>query len=93
MTFAPGDTVLVADRSHAGHHRTPQYLKGRRGRVERVHDSFLDPETRAYGADGRPARQLYLVAFEMSELWDAYEGRSSDRLLVDVFEHWLEDTP
>ena len=93
MSFGPGDTVLVSERPHPGHHRTPQYLKGKRGTVERVHEGFLDPETRAYGADGRPPRQLYLVAFEMPELFAGYEGRPSDRLLVDVFEHWLEDTP
>lgn len=89
MTYAPGDTVRVADRRHAGHHRTPGYLKGRRGTVERVHEEFLDPEKRAYGADGEPPRRLYLVGFGMSELWPDYD-RTDDRLLVDVFEHWLE---
>ena len=49
-TFAPGDHVLVADRPHAGHHRTPGYLKGKRGRIARVHDTFRNPETRAYVA-------------------------------------------
>ena len=90
MSFAPGDTVRVSDRPHTGHHRTPRYLKGRRGRIERVHDRFLDPETRAYGADGQPPRRLYLVEFEMSELFSGYEGRPDDRLLADLFEHWLE---
>jgi nitrile hydratase subunit beta len=90
MTFAPGDAVRVAFRAHEGHHRTPGYIKGRHGTVERAHDRFLDPETRAYGADGQPARTLYLVGFGMRELWPEYDGTSDDRLLVDVFEHWLE---
>lgn len=90
MTFAPGDTVRVGDRRHGGHHRTPGYLKGRTGTVERVHSTFLDPETRAYGADGKPARRLYLVGFGMSDLWPEYPGEPEDRLLVDLFEHWLE---
>lgn len=90
MSFAPGDAVRVADRPHDGHHRTPAYLKGRTGTVERVHDRFLDPETRAYGADGTPPRQLYLVGFDLSGIWPSYRGRYDDRLLVDVFEHWLE---
>ena len=91
MSFAPGDTVRVADRPHDGHHRTPGYLKGKTGTVERLHASFLNPETRAYGADGEPARQLYLVGFDLPELWPAYRGGADDRLLVDVFEHWLEE--
>jgi nitrile hydratase len=91
VTFGVGDAVRVADRRHEGHHRTPRYLKGRTGTVERVHERFLDPETRAYGADGEPARRLYLVGFDMPELWGDYAGPTGDRLLVDVFEHWLED--
>ena len=90
MTFAPGDTVRVADRPHDGHHRTPAYLKGRTGAVERVHATFRNPETRAYGGDGEPSRRLYLVGFDMRDLWSSYRGRPHDRLLVDVFEHWLE---
>ena len=91
MTFAPGDTVRVSRRRHEGHHRTPAYLKGRTGTVERVHGRFLDPETRAYGGDGTPARRLYLVAFEQGELWPTYAGGADDRLLVDVSEQWLEE--
>jgi nitrile hydratase subunit beta len=90
MTFALGDTVRVSDRPHAGHHRTPGYLKGRTGTVERAHDRFLNPETRAYGASGEPPQRLYLVGFVLPDLWPEYRGASGDRLLVDVFEHWLE---
>jgi nitrile hydratase len=90
MRFAPGDTVRVSDRPHEGHHRTPAYLKGRTGTVERVQQRFLNPETRAYGANGEPAQQLYLVGFGLPDLWPAYGGTAADRLLVDVFEHWLE---
>jgi nitrile hydratase len=90
VTFEPGAVVRVADRPHEGHHRTPGYLKGRTGVVERAHDTFTNPETRAYGADGLPERRLYLVRFEQAELWPGYRG-AGDRLCADVFEHWLED--
>ena len=85
MTFAPGETVRVADRRHDGHHRTPGYLKGRTGTVERVHGTFRNPETRAYGADGLPEQRLYLVSF------DAPDGRAGLCILADVYEHWLEE--
>jgi nitrile hydratase subunit beta len=91
MSFAPGDSVRVSNRPHDGHHRTPGYLKGQTGTVERVHDRFLDPETRAYGGAGTPSRRLYCVGFQLGGLWPAYTGHSEDQLLVDVFEHWLEE--
>jgi nitrile hydratase len=83
--------VRVAARSHEGHHRTPGYLKGKLGRVERVHAAFPDPETRAYGDDGLPRRSLYLVGFAQRDLWPDYRGRRDDRLYADLFEHWLEE--
>ena len=80
MSFAAGDRVRVAERDHGGHHRTPAYVKGREGVVERVHGSFRNPETRAYGADGLPEVPLYLVRLTGGEV----------AVSVDVFEHWLE---
>ncbi len=90
MSFELGQRVKVAARPHTGHHRTPGYVKGKTGRVERVHPSFANPETRAYGTDGQPAQTLYLVGFHQRELWPEYRGAGGDRLLVDLFEHWLE---
>jgi nitrile hydratase len=83
--------VRVADRPHEGHHRTPGYLKGKIGAVVRIHASFTNPETRAYGKDGLPKQPLYLVGFAQSDVWPHYRGDAGDRILVDVYEHWLED--
>ena len=91
MRFTTGQRVRVAARSHDGHHRTPAYLKGKYGTIERAHASFTNPETRAYGADGLPEQRVYLVEFEQRNVWPGYAGPPGDRLLVDVFEHWLED--
>ena len=81
MSFEVGQRVRVSARSHEGHHRTPAYVKGRAGTIVRLHGAFTNPETRAYGADGLPRRSLYLVGLE---------GHTPHRVLVDVFEHWLE---
>lgn len=81
MSFEVGQRVRVSGRSHGGHHRTPGYVKGKVGTVVVRHGAFTNPETRAYGEDGLPKQELYLVALE---------GVSSDRVYVDVFEHWLE---
>jgi nitrile hydratase subunit beta len=91
MTYPVGARVRVADRRHDGHHRTPGYVKGKTGRVERVHPSFTNPETRAYGADGLPERRLYLVGFAQQDVWPGYRGRAGDRIYLDLFEHWLEE--
>jgi nitrile hydratase len=83
MTFARGDAVRVSTRPHEGHHRTPAYLKGRSGTIDRLHGHFRNPETRAYAGDGLPEERLYLVRFGLAD---------DDCVLADVFEHWLERT-
>ena len=90
MSYRRGDRVRVSARAHEGHHRTPAYVKGKTGTVERLHDSFRNPETRAYGADGLPKQRLYLVGFAQEDLWTGYRGRAGDRLYADLYEHWLE---
>jgi hypothetical protein len=90
LTFQPGDQVRVAERVHEGHHRTPGYVKGKRGRVGRVFGSFTNPETRAYAADGLPEQVLYQVCFAQAELWPGSRRHARDITCVDIFEHWLE---
>jgi nitrile hydratase subunit beta len=81
MTYRVGQRVRVAARPHEGHHRTPGYCKGKTGRIERVHASFTNPETRAYGADGLPEQRLYSVGFDAGD----------HHVYADIFEHWLEE--
>jgi nitrile hydratase subunit beta len=86
--FKPGMAVKVRDLTARGHVRTPAYVRGRHGWIERLQGRFPDPERRAYGADGLPPVPLYLVRFRQSDLWPGYSG--ADSLILDVFEHWLE---
>ena len=90
MRYAPGRQVRVRDAPSVGHARTPGYVKGKVGRVERVHGVFRNPESLAYGGDGLPEQSLYLVAFEQPEVWPGYAGAPGDRVCVDLYEHWLE---
>jgi nitrile hydratase len=91
VRYRAGQRVRVTARPHEGHHRTPGYLKGKIGSVERVHASFTNPETRAYGTDGLPEQPLYLVGFAQRDVWPDYGGPADDRIYADVFEHWLEE--
>lgn len=89
--FQPGDWVQVLAAEMATHHRTPAYIKGKVGRVHALSGLYPNPESLAYGGTGLPERDLYLVAFDMSDIWgELSDGPSGDRLLVDVFDHWLE---
>lgn len=91
MSYEVGEQVRISDRAHGGHHRTPTYIKGKIGRVERVHAAFLNPETHAYGEDGLPKMPLYTVSFDRGELWPNESANDDYRIYVDVFEHWLEE--
>ncbi len=88
--FAPGERVRVDDRHPPGHVRTPFYVRGKAGVIERVCGRFRNPETLAYGDDGLPERPLYRVRFDQAELWPDYAGVHGDTVDVEVYEHWLE---
>jgi nitrile hydratase len=90
--FLPGDPVRVRAGAPPGHIRTPWYLRGRAGRVERVLGAFANPEELAYPASrpGAAPVPLYRVRFAMAELWGDGVESPADTLDAEVFEHWLE---
>jgi hypothetical protein len=88
--FSPGDRVRVKGDDRAGHVRTPTYVRGKVGWVERVHGAFRNPERLAYGENGLPRQPLYMVGFRQTELWEPYTESAGDNLYVDLYEHWLE---
>jgi nitrile hydratase len=88
--FTAGDRVRVRRAFPPGHVRTPYYVRGKAGTVERVLDAFPNPEERAYGRSGLPAQPLYRVRFFQSEVWPDYAGPAGDTLDVELYEHWLE---
>ncbi len=90
MAFKAGEAVKVKMEDRPGHIRTPYYVRGKRGWVERVYGDFLNPESLAYGRDGLPKRTLYLVGFAQPEVWGSDAESSQDKVFVDIYEHWLE---
>lgn len=88
--FAAGDAVVVRRSEPPGHVRTPYYVRGLVGIVERVCGPFADPEELAYGRFGLPARPLYRVRFRLANVWPEYDGRPDDCVEVEIYEHWLE---
>ncbi|HWH78844.1 MAG TPA: SH3-like domain-containing protein [Candidatus Binatus sp.] len=90
--FKPGDPVKVKFEDRPGHLRTPWYIRGKSGWIERVYGDFLNPESLAFGRDGLPKKTLYLVAFRSADVFENCKG-SNDKVLVDIYDHWLEPRP
>ncbi len=80
--------VRVKDRWPPGHARTPAYLRGKCGIVERSCGMFNNPEQNAYRLkpDGR---ELLRVRFTMAEVWGDAAENPDDILEAEIYEHWL----
>ena len=66
--FAPGDTVRVSAVNPPGHRRTPFYIRGKQGVIERVCGEFANPEELGYGFDGLPKKQQDIILAVGAEL-------------------------
>lgn len=88
--FKPGNAVTVRRAYPPGHVRTPHYIRGKSGVVERICGSFANPEELAYGRGGLPVRPLYRVRFAQTEVWPDYAGAAGDTIDIEIYEHWLE---
>ena len=97
--FEVGDVVRVREMDEGvgfrrPHLRTPGYVHGAVGVVERVAGTFLNPEYLAFREHGSP-QKLYRVRFDMRALWESsIPDRSSapssgDTVDVDVVGAWL----
>jgi hypothetical protein len=89
LQLLPGQPVRVRIAFPPGHVRTPFYIRGKCGVVERVLRVFPDPEERAFGRDGLPGRRLYRVRFAQREVWPDYAGPPDDTLDIEIYDHWL----
>ena len=81
--------VRVRAMMPPGHVRTPAYLRGKAGTVERALGAFGNPEEVAYGGKGGK-RDLYRVRFTMAEVWGAGAENPTDTVDAEIFAHWLE---
>ncbi len=88
--FAVGARVRVRRSEAPGHLRTPRYVRGRSGVIERLCGAFPNPEELAYNRPGLPAQPLYRVRFSQRDLWPDYAGPPADTIEVEIYQHWLE---
>ena len=83
--------MLVRTDMPPGHVRTPHYLRGKIGWVERTLGPFPNPEQLAYGNNAK-ALPLMRVRFTMAEAWGAETDRPDDTIDAEIYAHWLEPT-
>jgi hypothetical protein len=91
--FAAGQAVSVRANYPLGHVRTPYYIRGKRGVVERLCGVYANPEELAYARAGLPKQPLYRVRFLQRDVWPAYRGSKMDTVDIEIFQHWLERDP
>ena len=88
--LAPGTKVRVRDdwpeTRGPCHIRTPHYLRGARGVVEKHLGAFPNPEDLAF-ARPAPVLNRYHVRFVPQTIWPDAKG---DAIVVELYETWLE---
>jgi nitrile hydratase beta subunit-like protein len=91
VKFQVGDRVRVRRMFPLGHVRTPWYIRGCSGVVERICGAYPNPEELAYHRSGLPAQPLYRVRFCQRDVWPDYRGNASDTVDLEIYQHWLEE--
>lgn len=86
----PGDPVRVRRAFPPGHIRTPIYIRGASGVIERDCGDCINAEERAFGRSGQPELPLYRVRFKQREIWPDYRGSDSDSIEIELYANWLE---
>jgi hypothetical protein len=91
--FDEGSMVKVKSYfppSPPAHCRTPFYIRGCVGKIERVCGVFDNPEELAFGRVGVDKKTLYRVRFFQRDVWFDYKGSRSDKIDIELYDFWLE---
>ncbi len=83
------EQVRVKTMMPPGHVRTPAYLRGKCGVIERELGDFANPERAAYRLK-KEMQPLVRVRFLMSEVWGEAAENPTDTLDAEIYAHWLE---
>ena len=81
--------VRVHSHWPPGHIRTPAYLRGKQGEIEREIGLFNNPEQNAYRLASEQ-RALVRVRFTMAEVWGDGAETPDDVIEAEIYAHWLE---
>ncbi|MBX2867467.1 MAG: nitrile hydratase subunit beta [Acidiferrobacterales bacterium] len=87
--YSVGDQVRLINQHPTSHTRLPRYLRGRHGKIIHYHGAHIYPDVHSRDGKKQPAH-LYTIAFDAAEVWGSYEAKAKDRIMVDVFEPYIE---
>jgi len=86
--FRQGDAIRTRNINPVGHTRLPRYARAKRGVIDRVHGTFVFPDTNA-SFQGENPQPLYSVRFGARELWGE-QAADRDCVYIDLWESYLE---
>jgi nitrile hydratase len=91
--YAAGDKVVVRNEDYSTrwrkpHLRTPGYIFGKHGVIERACGYYTNPETQAFKTLSTSC-PLYRVRFLQKEIWSHYPGSPNDTIDIEITHHWL----
>ena len=92
--FSPGDRVMVRTedsrvRWRKPHIRTPGYLFGASGVIERFLGCYPNPEHEAFITERSGSVQpLYLVTFRQTDLWSS--SHHNVEVTAEIYQPWLQ---
>jgi nitrile hydratase len=98
VLYKVGDVVRVKAEDigtawRKPHLRTPGYIHGSTGTIERICGIFQNPSHLAFGEKG-DVQPLYRVRFLQKAIWlnreDEHDGKGNDTIDVEIYQHWLE---
>lgn len=87
--FEIGENVRVLTMNKSGHVRIPSYVRGKLGTILQYCGRYLNPEDLAVGKTSGPAIDLYRVEFLQNTLWDQQDNQPHDKLVLEIYDHWL----
>jgi nitrile hydratase len=81
-----GQQIRTRNINPIGHTRLPRYARAKQGTIDRIHGSFVFPDTNA-SFQGENPQHLYSVRFTAQELWG---DTTPDTVYIDLWESYLE---
>ena len=88
--FTVGDAVVVRELPVLFYTRTPEYVRGARGQIDAVAYESPAPEDETWDIPDATPEWFYVVRFSMAELWNDFNGPSTDTLRTEIPERWIE---
>ncbi|MFN8532611.1 MAG: nitrile hydratase subunit beta [Dehalococcoidia bacterium] len=85
--FSPGDAIVTRNINPTGHTRLPRYARGKRGVIERMHGTYVFPDSHAHGKGEQP-QPVYNVRFDGVELWGE-RAEPGQMVFLDCWESYL----